>query len=307
MNSNKVKSETRDKVLKAIKKLNYVPNTSAQMLAKKSNKVIGVISSLPISDPFYSYMDDCIGDECQKYGYGILYVVCHENENGCDKEISMLYGKVDAFVLLGEGKILPENVKKLVEMRMPVALFKSGIIMDGAISVDIDNRKSGELAANYLYRKGFRKIGYLHGDAKGEFSEGRERYDGFVKATSKLGLRLKKEFVGDRNYKVSYNLAERILESGLDALFCETDIMAYGICAALADKGIKIPDRLAILGFDDIKFRNFETTIHLSTVSQPIRRMAACIVGALVNRIENEVPYGKEQLFETKIVEGETT
>ena len=73
------------------------------------------------------------------------------------------------------------------------------------------------------------------------------------------------------------------------------------------EKGVKVPDRIAVLGFDDVKFTNYEPLIRLSTVAQPIDRMAACIVGALVNRIENQVPYGKVQLFDAKIVEGRTT
>ena len=75
LGSDKVKAETREKVLEVIKQLNYTPNTSAQMLAKKSNKVIGVINALPISDPFFAYMNDRIANECERYGYGTLYVV----------------------------------------------------------------------------------------------------------------------------------------------------------------------------------------------------------------------------------------
>lgn len=315
LGSDKVKAETREKVLEVIKKLNYTPNTSAQMLAKKSNKVIGVINALPISDPFFAYMNDRIASECERYGYGTLYVVCGKNNpKGCDREIGLLYGKVDAYILTGTSEwVLPENVDKLVNMGMPVALFKTGIIRDGAITVDIDNRKSGELGADYLYRKGYRKIGYLHGDGfesnsgKEEFLEGRERYIGFKQKLQKYNLPLKKEFYGNRSYKTASSLVDKILEARIDALFCDTDMMAYGIISSFMKKNIKIPEEIAVLGFDDVKFTNFEPFVSLSTVAQPMEKMAACMVGALINRIENQVPYGKVQLFEAKIVEGRTT
>ena len=314
LGSDKVKAETREKVLEVIKQLNYTPNTSAQMLAKKSNKVIGVINALPISDPFFAYMNDRIANECERYGYGTLYVVCGDNTpRGCDREIGLLYGKVDAYILTGNSKtgVLQENVEKLVNIGMPVALFKTGIVQDGAITVDIDNRKSGELGADFLYKKGYLRIGYLHGDGmgngKGDFHEGQERYLGFKQKLEKYHLPLEQDFFGNRSYKIASGLADKILESGIEALFCDTDMMAYGIISAFLEKGVKIPDGIAVLGFDDVKFTNYEPFIRLSTVAQPIDKMAACMVGALVNRIENQVPYGKEQLFEAKIVEGRTT
>lgn len=307
LNSNKVKPATKEKVLAVIKRMNYTPNTSAQMLAKKRNSVIGVISGMSICDPFYGYMGDCIAKECQQYGYGALYAVCQDSKMGYDKEISMLYGKVDAYVLLGAYDIGEESIDKLTSMGMPVAIFKPGLSLEGAITVDIDNVKSGELAAQYLYKKGYRKLGYLHGSMKNDFSEGLERYRGFMKKAEALGLKLEKDFYGDRSYKAAFALADKIIGSGVDALFCETDIMAYAVVDALKEKGVKIPGDIAILGFDDIKFKNYESNTHLSTIAQPMERMAACIVAALVNRIEHDVPYGKEQLFETAIVEGKTT
>ena len=306
LNSDKVKAETKEKVLEVIKRLNYTPNTSAQILAGKSNKTIGVICGLPISDPFYGYMNDLIADECEKYNYGTIYVVCRDNNSGCDKEIAMLYGKVDAYVLLGMDNIKFANIEKLTKIGMPVALFKTEMIKEGAVTVDIDNLKSGELAMRCLYEKGYRKIGYMRGDNKGDFREGNERYKGFMQEMKRLGLTLEKEFCGYRSYKTAYNLADDVIKAGIDALFCDTDIMAYGVVSALMEKKVKIPEQVAVLGFDDIKFHNFETQIHLSTVAQPMEQMAAYIVGVLVNRIENEIPYEKIKLFDTKIVGGMT-
>lgn len=308
MGGDKVKPDTRERVLEVIRKLNYTPNTSAQMLAKKSNKVLGVITTLPISDPFYAYMNERIAVECEKYNYGTIFVVCRNSSGkSCEREIAMLYGKVDGYILVGNEHVSRENIDQLTGNGMPVALFKTGFSRDGALMVDIDNVKSGAMAAKYLYRKGYRRIGYLHGDNKSEFQEGEERFSGFKQEMERLSMDIAAEFYGDRNYRTASGLVEKIINSGVDAMFCETDIMAYAVVSALLNRNVKVPQEIAVLGFDDIKFRNFETHVHLSTVAQPIDRMAACIVAALVNRIEKEVPYGRVQLFETKIVEGRTT
>lgn len=308
LGGNKVKPDTKEKVLETIRRLNYRPNTSAQMLAKKHNRVLGVISTLPISDPFYAYMHDQIAQECEKRNYGTLYVTRGKNENGCENEIALLYGKVDGYIITGNHHITSENIELITGMNMPVALFKTGFVKEGAITVDIDNVKSGELAAKYFFEKGYRKIGYLHGGTEDSvFSEGRERYKGFMQEMDRLGIPLMAQFYGGESYRVAGTLAGQIYDSGIDALFCETDIMAYGVISALLENNIKVPEQIAVLGFDDIKFRNFETMIHLSTVSQPVDKMAVRMVGALIDRIENGIDYEKIRLFETKIVEGRTT
>lgn len=308
LGGNKVKPDTKEKVLETIRRLNYRPNTSAQMLAKKHNRVLGVISTLPISDPFYAYMHDQIAQECKKRNYGTLYVASGENENGCENEIALLYGKVDGYIITGNHHITSENIDLIIGLNMPVALFKTGYVKEGAITVDIDNVKSGEIAAKYFFEKGYRKIGYLHGGTEDSvFSEGWERYKGFMQEMDRHELPLMAQFYGGESYQVAGALAGQIYDSGVDALFCETDIMAYGVISALFENDIKVPEQIAVLGFDDIKFKNFETMIHLSTVSQPVDKMAARMVSALIDRIENGIDYEKIRLFETKIVEGRTT
>lgn len=309
LGSDKVKPDTREKVQEVIRRLNYTPNTSAQMLAKKRNRVLGVIGTLPISDPFYAYMHERIAQECEQRGYGTLYVTCGERPgNGCEKAIALLYGKVDGYIVTGWDHITEENIEQITGMGMPVALFKTGYIREGAFTVDIDNVKSGRTAARYLFEKGYRRIGYVHGgDERSIFLEGQERYRGFRNEMDRLGVPVVAEFNGGRNYQIAMGLADQIARSGIDALFCETDIMAYGVLAGLLEGGVKVPEQIAVLGFDDIKFRNFETQIHLSTVSQPLEQIAACMVSALVDRIEYGTPYSTIRMFETKIVEGRTT
>ncbi len=305
----KVKPDTREKVLDAIRKLNYTPNTSAQMLAKKSSRVFGVIGTQPFSDPFYAHVHEQIAMDCERRNYRMLYVTCGKQTGcGCEKEIALLYGKVDGYIITGCDYITKENVEQLTGMHMPVALFKSGFVQEGALTVDIDNVKSGSSAARYLIEKGYRKIGYLHGDdAESVFLEGQERYKGFTQEMKENGLLLACEFYGRRNYQISLDLAESIAVSGIDALFCETDLMAYGVASGLLSLGVKIPEQIAVLGFDDIRFRNFRTQIQLSTISQPIEKMTAYAVNALADQIELGVPCQTMRIFDTSIVEGLTT
>ncbi|HJC57056.1 MAG TPA: LacI family transcriptional regulator [Candidatus Eisenbergiella intestinipullorum] len=306
-NSKLVKPETREKVLATIEKMGFIPNTSAQKLAGNRNYVIGIINSESINDPFYGYVEDQIAQACRKRGYGVIYTVTQNEKSGCEKEISMLYGKVDAFIILGNQGILKKDVEKVVRMQMPIALFKTDIEKEGAMSVDVDNEHGGYMAARYLLGKGYQKIGYMHGSRTRDFREGNQREAGFVKAMKEAGTEIAAHFYGTRGYSVAYYSTEEVISSGIDALFCETDMMAYGILQGMKEKEISIPDTIAVLGFDNAKFTNYETQIKLSTIGQPLEKMAAYMVEGLIDMLEYGQKYQRLTLFETDLIEGETT
>lgn len=305
-NSKLVKPETREKVLATIEKMGFIPNTSAQKLAGNRNYVIGIINSESINDPFYGYVEDQIAQECRKRGYGVIYTVTHNENIGCEREISMLYGKVDAFIILGNQGILEKDVEKVVRMQMPIALFKTDVEKEGAMSVDVDNVQGGYMAAKYLLEKGYKRIGYMHGSRTRDFREGNQREAGFMKAMQEAGREIAAHFYGTRSYSEAYYSTEQIILSGVDALFCETDMMAYGILQGMKEKEILIPHNIAVLGFDNAKFTNYETQIKLSTIGQPLEKMTGYMVEGLINMLEYGQKYEKTTLFETDLIEGET-
>lgn len=305
--SKSVKPETRQKVLETIEELGYTPNTSAQILAGKRNRVIGVINGSTVSDPFYGYMNDRIALECEKHNYGTIYTVTPKSEVGCSREISLLYGKVDAYIIVGNEQVRKENVEKILQMNMPVALFKTDLVVDGALTVDSNNIQGGYLAAEYLMERGYKKIGYMHGNKNDFFKEGAERYEGFVDALTRQSRSLSAEFKGDRSFLSAYRIADEVLQQHLDALFCETDIMAYGITQALLERGVSVPEKIAVLGFDNFKFNNYETQIRLSTVAQPVDKIAEHIVNALILKIEENIEFESPISFSTRIIERKTT
>lgn len=304
-NSNLVKPDTKEKVLSAIERLGFVPNTSAQRLAGKRNGVIGVINSETISDPFYAYFNQCLMKSFQKYDYDVIYAVAKNASIGCDKEISMLYGKVDAYIVVGNC-VLQKNVEKIVQMNMPVALFQTRVVSDGAMALQVDNEQGGYLAASELLTRGYQKIGYLRGSSDGSFWEGEERLCGFKKCMDAAGRRIEKEFCGDRDYGKAYRLTKQIIQAGIDALFCETDLMAYGVLQGLYEAKVAVPSQLAVLGFDNTKFVNYESQVHLSTIGQPLDSMAEYTAKAIVDKIEKNQDYAKLKKFKAVLIEKET-
>ena len=310
-NSKQVKESTKQQVRRVIEELGYTPNTSAQTLAGAKNYVIGIINDIQISDPFYGYIDDLLAEECNKRGYGVVYAVAQSAENGCGKEIAMLYGKVDGFIFTGDDSdhehSYKEDICKLTQLGIPVALLKTGIQMDHSLSVDVDNKFGGFQAANFILDRKYKRIGYMHGGIDGSFHEGTEREKGFIKAIKQRNSSIFRDYYCNRLYMTAYDNAKDIVESGIDVLFCETDLMAYGAIQGILDLGYSIPKDIAILGYDNFKFRNYQTKIELSTIAQPLEAMASYIVGELIGKIKESQSFENEiKLFDTYVVEGKT-
>lgn len=161
-NSELVKPDTKEKVLNAIERLGFVPNTSAQQLAGKKNGVVGVITSETISDPFYGYFNDRLMKGFQKYGYDVIYAVAQIRRQAATEKSQCFMEKWMHTLFVGSCA-LQKNVEKIVQMNMPVALFQTRVTLDGAMALQVDNEQGGYLAASELLSRGYQRIGYLHG------------------------------------------------------------------------------------------------------------------------------------------------
>lgn len=313
--SDSVKLSTKERVLEVIDKMGYTPNTSAQMLAGGRNRVIGIINDTGVSDPFYGYVNDLLASKLRKHGYNVIYTTAPNKGESCNREIAMLYGKVDAFIFTGDihdhDKQYREGIEKLIMSNIPVALFKAGIRLEHALSVDVDNEAGGEMAYSFLAAKKYKRIGYMHGSENAEqidFYEGMERERGFATAAFRNHEQNITSFYCSRDFKKAYATAKDVIDSGIDALFCETDLMAYGVIEGITDMGYKVPDRVAIIGFDGFKFSNYETMIKLTTILQPLTEMADYVCEQLIAQIGTGGAFlqSKNKIFMPTIIRGKT-
>ena len=305
LNSKNVKESTRQRILQTIEKMNYRPNASARSLAAKKNFTIGIISGYALNDPFYSVIAEEICNACSEHNYGTLISVRSNSETTNEKQIDMMFGKVDAYVFLGLKTFCRKDVDYLVNKNIPVVLFKSGESVDGAITIDIDNVKSSAMAVDYLVQKGHKRIAFMYGDVTNY--ETVLRTAGYKQALKNNNITFEQSlmFEGKFSYHSAYKLAKEITESGADALFCESDVMAHGAIKGLMDLKYTIPGDIAVMGFDNIKFNNFESFIQLTTVNQPLSEMGRYIAETLIMQIEKKST-GCKKLFETNIIERKT-
>ncbi len=266
----RIGEDTKQRVLKAIEDLGYVPNRLASSMKTKKTKAIGLV--LPdIRNPFFPELAKGVEDCAQEHGYHVI--LCNTN-NSIAKEqqsIEMLREKmVEAIILTASGHSQNNNLyfEKLDIPLVTVDRPMEGKGLSGAISTD--NELGSYHAVKYLYERGYQQIIHLSGPMNLPTSQA--RYNGYERACEEFGT-----YKAMRSIECTYSIEsgyqatnELILSHKVfDGLFCGNDLIAIGAIKALHEHNIQIPDQVGIVGFDDIYMAELITP-PLTTVRQPI-------------------------------------
>lgn len=303
----KVAAATREKIEKAMNALDFVPKADAAARARKSTMRIGVMTPSLTAQSFVQRFAG-IHETLRPYGYEMITYVVDSREQ-LDMYMAMLpvSGRVDGLIVLALP-IDDEDVERFAAHRTPlVAVEQSHPKVSRII---IDDVHGGALAAAYLVGRGCHQLGFIGvGDEKSISMRSTEkRLDGFRDKLSVLGYPLDPEFVRRHPYggQESYECCSELLSSAYrpDALFCASDEEAIAALRAAVHLGLKVPEDLAILGFDDIETTRY---MEISTIRQSLFNsgsLAASLIASLLRDIDQPV---KEIRLELNIVERHTT
>jgi LacI family transcriptional regulator, repressor for deo operon, udp, cdd, tsx, nupC, and nupG len=286
-NAGTVKKETAEKVLEAIKKLNYQPNMLARQLRRSETKTILVVVP-DITNTFFSAVLRGIESVAIENGYQVLL---GDARNNVETETSYLtilgQKKADGLILLTartDQKILEE-----LSQDYPVVLACEYYEGTQLPTVSIDNVSSARKATEYLISLKHKRIGHISGPLN--VVVGRDRCKGFHQAMAKHGLSVDPSLVqeGEFSFESGFNLMMKFLslEEPPTAIFAGNDEMAMGAVKAAKSKGVRVPEDLSVVGFDDIKFASiFEPA--LTTIAQPTFDMGQKAMHLLLRLINNE-------------------
>lgn len=289
-----VSVKTRRKILKIAKNLNYYPNYIAKSLISKRSYSIGLIVT-NIADPFYPELARGIEEKAIGLGYNL--VLCNTNRSleVEKRSIEMLQSKgVDGIILATVTKNDP-HIKSLIEERFPFVLINR-LSMDPSFAnkmdyVVLDNFAGGYLGVEHFYKLGHDKIAIITGDLN--TSTAIKRTEGVKKAFMDYGLKLTPELLVECGYmrKPAYQAAKHLLtlKNHPTAFFAQDDNMALGIREAVLESGLRIPEDIALMGFDDIDMASL-IGIELTTISQNKYEMGVMGVKILVDKIEKKTP-----------------
>lgn len=290
---------TRQKVLKAVKELNYTPNSIAKNLKLKKSQTIGVVVE-DITVFCALGIIDGITKCCEEKGYHILltnlrlfkkYQDAYYTDNSylmsVEKEIRELISKqVDGIVYVATherilGKCLPEHLP--VPASMAYGYSKS----EEYPSVAVDDKNGAYKLVSYLTGMGHRSIGVITG--KDESIHTRDRLRGYQKALYDQNICYNPDIViqGDWKRECGYRYTDVLLEKGVTAIFCMNDIMAGGVYDRLEEKGLMPGRDISVVGFDNRDLSNFYRP-PLTTIALPLENIGYTACEVVIDMIEKK-------------------
>lgn len=289
-NPEKVTEKTRLKVQDAIMQTGYAPNTLAQSFRRgRTNLVMVVLPS--IGDPFFTEVMHGIRTAAKARGYSVLIEETQFNTMTADEIGAKLASKqTDGIILLASmSPFGTEILSARSRQRLPIVVGCEKVSSDLADlpSVHIDNVAAAKDATNYLISQGHSKIGMIYGQKDSLLTRDREL--GYRAAMKQAGLPIQSGWVAEGQLQISgARQATRELLSHHDrptAIFCANDEMAIGCLHEIKAAGLKVPDDISVIGFDDIRYAEV-TNPPLTTISQPAEEIGERVMYRLCRRIE---------------------
>lgn len=291
---NSVAPPTRDRVLAVIRELEYVPSAVARSLTSQRTHTLGMVTT-DVSDHFFS--EAVAGAEAEARRRGYFLIIGSIEEGSEDDERTylrlMLERRVEGLIVaVPRLRLAPDDLLAETAARMPTVLVASDVELPGADLVDIDNRRGGADATEHLVSLGHRAIATITGPL--DWPSARSRLDGYRDALRKAGVPVDRGLVEpcvDWGLESGRRAAERLLGAGarITAIFAQSDLLALGAIAALRSRGLRVPDDVSVVGFDDIAVASvFDPP--LTTVRQPMRE-----VGELAARLIGDRASGARQ------------
>jgi LacI family transcriptional regulator len=277
--------------------LNYIPSAVARSLKNDKTYTLGILVPNN-SNPYFAEVIRGVEDTAQQLGYNVI--LCNSNDN-VDKQLMqiqvLMEKRVDGLILVpsGTSNALAQMIN---DPRLPVVLIDRDVPEANADIVKTDHEQSGYLATSYLLQLGHRKIACVSGPADLPSSE--DRVNGYRRALQEYGVKFSRELLiySDFTSQGGYNAFLELLnrKKPPTAIFGGNDLMTLGGISALAEKGLRVPDDISVVGCDDIELAAFANPA-LTTITQPKHAIGVMSTRMLINRIKH-----KDRAYQRKVL-----
>ena len=302
-----VGSETAARVFEAIEELGYRPNRIAASLVMGKTRTLGLVVP-DIANPFFAALVRAV--EYAAINHGYTTVACSSERNAFleDQYLDLLIDQqVDGVVYVGDPRRVRHRLERLDERGTAVVLLDriDNEVAGRWVSVSADSAAGGALVAAHLLDLGHRRFGIVAGPRELVTSE--DRLTGFrlrVGNDESVSVVNARDFMLEEGIEAVELLLSR--SSEITALFCENDLIALGAIRVAHQRGIRVPDDLSIVGYDDI-FVSCLVTPSLTTIRQPVEELGVAAVNAAVGLTERTEPAPASVLLEVELVRRESS
>jgi LacI family transcriptional regulator len=293
-NHSDISAETRERVLKRMKELNYRPNWAARTLVTGRTHSIGLIVP-DLLHAFFAEIATGLAHRIRPDGYSLIISSCEEDPALERQEIDLLLSRqVDALVV-ASAQSTPNAFDRCEEHNTPCVLIDRRFAGVRANYVGVDDDEVGALATGHLIACGCRRIAHIRGP---ELSPGSGRYHGYLAALNRHGIDIRPEYIvagrsGDSGGDESgYEAMRRLLETDPqpDGVFCFNDPIAIGAMKAILEAGLRIPADIKVVGAGNLHYADF-LKVPLTTVDQNPAAIGDRAAGLALNLIESDEPH----------------
>ena len=259
--------ETKKRVLQIAKELGYIRNAAAVALRTKKTGTIGVVIA-DNRNPFYAEVLSGMEEAAREKNYHIILANTQRDYKKEEEAIKLLLAKRVDGLLITPVQDKDDDIKNLIEANIPFVVVGRDFENIEVDAVYNDEVKGGFLAVEYLIKKGHKRIVLINGFLYKSPAKG--RLEGYKKALKKYRIPLDESLmsVGDINIEDGYERTKQMLGKKLNftAIFAYNDMVAFGTMQAIKEKGLRIPEDIELVGYDDIPFSS-----HISTALTTIK------------------------------------
>lgn len=284
----RISEATKERVRQAAEALGYTPSAIARSLVKQETRTLGVVTT-SVTDPYAAELVRAVEDAAGAAGYTLLLLTSHHIPR---RELAAIRSlqerRVDGIVVISPRGVAHYH-EVLEHVTVPVVLVNNTLDHPRVHAVMADNRQGARLAVEYLLDLGYRRIAYVGGPTAGRTAQ--ERLHGYLEALQAAGLEPDPDLIFPGQGRAEDG--RRALQAMLalspppEAVLCYNDLTAFGVLAEAWALGVRVPDDLAVIGFDNVPFSEL-TAPPLTTVAQPTDEMGHAAVELILRQRRGE-------------------
>ncbi|EGR4139750.1 substrate-binding domain-containing protein [Vibrio cholerae] len=283
-----VSDEIAERVNNAAQQLNYAPSALARSLKMNRTKTIGMLVTTS-TNPFFGEVVKGVERSCYHQGYNLILCNTEGDNQRMKASINTLLQKrVDGLLLMCstlEGERL-DVFDRYPDI--PIVVMDWGPILFASDKIQDNSLQGGYMAAKHLIECGHKEIGCITGPLIRH--QAQMRYEGYKRALAEARIAINPDWIVESDFECEggYQAFEKLYERGKlpSALFVSNDMMAMGVIQAASQRGLRVPDDLSLIGYDDVHIAKFMTPA-LTTIHQPKYRLGKAAVDTLLYRLEN--------------------
>ncbi|MGA3346609.1 MAG: LacI family DNA-binding transcriptional regulator [Terracidiphilus sp.] len=298
-----IPQETRDRVIAAAAEFEYRPSFYARSLRKRQSFSVGVLVP-DLNDTYVAQVLAGVEEYLVEEGYFYL-TACHRRKPDLIEEYPRLL--MDRSV---EGLIVIDTVLTH-EMKLPVVAVAGHRVVEGVTNVVLDQRRAAELSLRHLYKLGHRRIAFMRGGSHS--SDADDRWECLMAVARELKLEVPPELtlqlmILSSTPELGFVPASELLSRGVPftALICFNDVAAIGAIRAFMDHGLRVPQDISVVGFDDIEGASYHNP-SLTTIRQPLNQIGVVASRILLQRIRGQATFPDSVPIQPELVIREST